>query len=500
MVAAAEVITMTINQIITKVKNNNPQIDEKLLLSAYAFAQRAHGDQKRETGEPFIQHSLHTAFVLAQIKADHHTVIAGILHDIPEDTEYALEDIEREFGQDIAQLVAGVTKLSKIKYRGEERYVESLKKMFLAMSEDLRVILIKFADRLHNLRTLEGLPEKKRLRIARETLEIYAPIAGLLGIWRLKWQMEDICFKYLYPAEFKKIEYKYEVEKKIERTQYIQRVKNILGQKLKTAEITYKIEGRFKHLYSIYQKMQKKDRKFHEIQDVFALRIIVPSVSDCYKTLGIIHALWRPNSNRFKDYIAVPKPNGYRSLHTTVFGLNNQPTEFQIRDREMNEEAHYGIAAHWHYKEKNHEQRKHYKKPHWINDVLNIQRQTEDSDDFISKIKFDLFHDRIFIFSPKGDVFDLPESATPIDFAYIIHTEIGNKATGALVNDKMAALSRPLKSGDIVEIITDKKRKGPNRDWLKFVKTNRARDKIRQAAGQSRLEQIKRLKRIITGT
>ena len=490
---------MTINQIITKVKNNNPQIDEKLLLKAYAFTQRAHGKQKRETGEPFIQHSLHTAFVLAQIKADHYTVIAGILHDIPEDTEYSLEDIEQEFGQEVAQLVAGVTKLSKIKYRGEERYVESLRKMFIAMSADLRVILIKFADRLHNLRTLEGLPEKKQLRIARETLEIYAPIAGLLGIWRLKWQMEDICFKYLYPDEFKKIEYKYEVEKKVERTQYIQRVKNILGQKLKNDKIIYKIEGRFKHLYSIYLKMQKKDRKFHEIQDVFALRIIVDSVSDCYKTLGIIHSLWKPKANRFKDYIAVPKPNGYRSLHTTVFGLDNQPTEFQIRTKEMNEEAHYGIAAHWYYKQRHQGRNKQYKRPHWINDILKIQRQTENSNDFISKIKFDVFHDRIFVFSPKGDVFDLPENATPIDYAYIIHTEIGNKTTGVLINDKMATLDRPLENGDIVEIIIDKKRKGPNRDWLKFVKTNRARDKIKQATSQSRLEQIKKLKKIIPG-
>ncbi len=486
---------MTIKQIINKVKKNNPGADIKLLERAYEFASQAHGSQKRETGEPFIEHSLHTAFLLAQIRADFNTVIAGILHDIPEDTEYSIEEIKAEFGQEVADLVEGVTKLSKIKYRGEERYTESLRKMFLAMSEDLRVILIKFSDRLHNLRTLEALPEKKRHRIAQETLEIYAPIAGLLGIWRFKWQMEDICFKYLYPEEYKKLEYKYEVEKKTERNQYIQKVINILGKKLKETSIDFKIESRFKHLYSIYQKMQKKDRKFHEIHDVFALRVIVPTVSDCYKILGIIHSLWKPKSGRIKDYIAVPKPNGYRSLHTTVFGPENKATEFQIRTQKMHEEAVYGIAAHWHYKQK--DSKKQIKSPRWVTEILNLQRQTDDTNDFINKVKFDIFHDRIFVFSPKGDVFDLPEEATPIDFAYAIHTEVGNKATGALVNDKMASLDRPLKNGDLVEIITDRKRKGPSRDWLKFIKTNRARDKITQATNASRLEQIKRIKNII---
>ncbi len=490
---------MTIKQIINKVIENDPRADTSSLEKAFEFAEIAHGNQKRETGEPYVQHSLHTAFVLAQIKADINTVIAGILHDIPEDTEYTVKNIKEKFGSDVAHLVAGVTKLSKIKYRGEERYIESLKKMFLAMSQDLRVILIKFSDRLHNLRTLEAMPEKKRLRVAKETLEIFAPIAGLLGIWRLKWQMEDICFKYLYPDEFKKLEYKYEVERKLERTQYTQKVKNILGQKFKEANINYKIESRFKHLYSIYQKMQKKDRKFDEIYDVFALRVVVPTISDCYKTLGIIHSLWKPKTNRIKDYIAVPKPNGYRSLHTTVFGPEKKATEFQIRTMEMHEEALYGIAAHWYYKEKKSLPNTSYKEPSWITEIMNIQRKTKDTNDFINKIKFDIFRDRIFVFSPKGDVFDLPEGASPVDFAYTVHTEIGNKITGALINDKMAALNEPLNSGDIVEIIINKKRKGPNRDWLKFVKTSRARDKIKQAAKESKLEQIKRIKNIIPG-
>ncbi len=483
---------MTIEQIINKVKKDQPQIDTDMLRLAYDFALKAHGKQKRRSGEPYIQHTLHTAFLLAQMKADFPTIIAGILHDVPEDTERTLEDIKKNFGQEIATLVEGITKLSKIKYRGVERYRESLRKMFLAMAQDLRVILIKFCDRLHNLRTLDALPPEKRLRIAKETMEIYAPIAGLLGIWRLKWQMEDICFKYLYPHEFKKLEYKYEVEKKLERNQYTQKVKNILGQKLKKAGINYTIENRFKHLYSIYKKMQKKDRKFDEIYDVFALRVIVPNVSECYKTLGIIHTIWKPKSDRIKDYIAVPKPNGYRSLHTTVFGPDNKATEFQIRTQEMHEESLYGIAAHWHYKSQN-ESDGYKQQPVWVKDILNIQRQAKSTNDFINKIKLDVFQNRIFLFSPQGDVFDLPEKSTPIDFAYVVHTEIGNKATGALVNNNMATLDQELKNGDQVEIIIDKNRKGPNRDWLKFVKTNRAKDKIRHSAKKSKFDSIKKI-------
>ncbi|MCK5062034.1 bifunctional (p)ppGpp synthetase/guanosine-3',5'-bis(diphosphate) 3'-pyrophosphohydrolase [Candidatus Parcubacteria bacterium] len=484
---------MTIQQIINKVKSNNPKADIDLLKLAYDFAEQAHDKQKRQTGEPYIQHSLHTAFLLAQIKADINTVIAGILHDVPEDTEKTLKDVEKNFGAEIAGLVEGITKLSKIKYRGVERYRESLRKMFLAMARDLRVILIKFCDRLHNLRTLDALPLEKRTRIARETMEIYAPIAGLLGIWRLKWQMEDICFKYLYPEEFKKLEYKYEVEKKAERNQYSQKIKNILGAALKKEKIKYEIEDRFKHLYSIYKKMQNKNRKFDEIYDVFALRVIAPTISDCYKTMGIIHSIWKPNPDRIKDYIAVPKPNGYRSLHTTVFGLENRATEFQIRTREMHEEALYGIAAHWHYKQKSGSKTSHPSQPRWIQEILRIQRESESTNDFISNLKLNVFHDRIFVFSPQGDAFDLPKNSTPIDFAYIIHTEVGNKATGTLINNKMSSLDQPLKNGDLVEIITEKNRKGPNRDWLKFVRTHRAREKIKQATKSTTMDQLKKM-------
>lgn len=482
---------MTISQIINKIKENDPMADTTMVELAYEFAAKAHKNQKRKTGEPYIEHCLHTAFLLAQIKADVNTITAGILHDIPEDTEYSLESIKKNFGEEIAGLVEGITKLSKIKYRGIERYKESLKRMFLAMAHDIRVILIKFTDRLHNLRTLDALPPEKRKRIARETLEIYAPIAGILGIWRLKWQLEDLCFKYLYPEEFKKIEYKYEVEKKVEQNQYIQKIRNILGQKLLQEKISYKIEGRFKHLYSIFQKMQTKDRKFNEIYDVFALRIIVPSVTDCYKTLGVIHSLWKPKTKKFKDYIAVPKPNGYSSLHTTVFGPEGKATEFQIRTMEMHEMALYGIAAHWHYKAKND---KKYKKqqPDWIKEILDIQKEAKNTNEFIKKIKFDVFKNHIFVFSPQGDVFELPEKSTPVDFAYIVHTDIGNKTVGALVNDKITTLDHSLKNGDLVEILIEKKRKGPNKDWLKFVKTSRARNKIKQYSKKSALDNIKK--------
>ncbi len=478
---------MNISQVINSFKENNPKADTTMIQLAYDFAVKAHASQKRKNGEPYIQHCLHTAFVLAQIKADIETVIAGLLHDIPEDTEYSLSDIEKNFGKTIADLVEGITKLSKIKYRGIERYRESLRKMFLAMAQDLRVILIKFADRLHNLRTLESLPLEKRHRIARETLEIYAPIAGLLGIWRLKWQIEDICFKHLYPEDYKKLAYKYEVEKKLEHNQYIQKIKNMLGAKLREAKIPFNILSRFKHLYSIFLKLQKKDRKFDEIYDVFALRVIVPDIANCYKTLGIIHSLWRPNPGRFKDYIAVPKPNGYQALHTTVHGPEGKSTEFQIRTKEMDEKAKYGIASHWLYKNNSKKQ------PEWIKEILDIQKETDNTHDFIKQIKFDVFHDRIFVFTPKNDVFDLPEGATPIDFAYYVHSNVGNQAVSALVNDKIAPLNQELKNGDLVEIIIEKKRKGPNRDWLKFVKTSTARNKIKQNLKNSMFDNIKKL-------
>jgi GTP pyrophosphokinase len=481
---------MTIERIIKKFLENHPGEDPAILEKAYKFADMAHAGQMRKSGEPYIQHPLHTAYILAEIKADLATVTAGLLHDVPEDTSHDLEEIKKNFGVEVYSLVKGVTKLGKIKYRGIERYRENLKKMFLAMTSDLRVVFIKFCDRLHNLRTLEILPPEKQKRIAQETLEIYAPIAGLLGIGRLKWQMEDICFKYLYPDKFHELEYKYEVEKKVERNRFFQKIKDVLIPKLKEAEVDYEIEARFKHLYSIYRKMQEKDKQFHEIYDVFGLRVIVPTINDCYKVLGIVHTLWKPKPNRFKDYIAVPKPNGYRSLHTTIFGPDGKLAEFQIRTQEMHEESIYGLSAHWYYKSK--KGHPGYQPPVWVKEIVEIQKEITNTNELVKKIKMDIFRDRIFVFSPRGDVFELPEKATPIDFAYAVHSNIGNKACGVIINDKLGHLDQELKNGDLVDIMIEKSRKYPSKDWLKFVKTRRARDRIKQYAKKSTFDSFKR--------
>ena len=481
---------MTIERLIKKAQEINPEIDTEAIIKAYKFAAEAHKGQTRKSGEPYIEHPLHTAFDLVQIRADLSTIIAGILHDVPEDTNYTIDDIKNNFGEEVATLVDGITKLGKIKYRGIERYRENLKKMFLAISDDIRIIYIKFCDRLHNLKTLSVLPENKQQRIARETLEIYAPIAGLLGIWRLKWQMEDICFKYLYPKEYHDIEYKYDIEKKSERNQFFQRTKNILEEELKKTNIDYEITARFKHLYSIWQKMQRKDRKFDEIYDVFALRVVVKNIEDCYKVLGIIHTIWKPLLNRFKDYISVPKPNGYRSLHTTVIGVDNKATEFQIKTEEMHEDSVFGPQSHWSYKNSPDS----HTKPSWVKEILEIQKENQKTADFVKEIKASsLFQDRIFVFSPKGDVIELPGKSTPIDFAYAIHTDIGNKATQALVNEKIVDLSHELKNGDLVEIIIEKNRKSPNSDWLKFVKTKRAKERIKQYSKNKTLDKIRKI-------
>lgn len=478
---------MTIEQVTSRIKELNPAADTSLIELAYQYAEIAHDGQARRSGEPYIQHPLHTAYLLADIKADLATIAAGLLHDVPEDTEYTLLDIKNNFGEEVANLVEGITKLSKIKYRGIERYAESLRKMFIFMASDIRVILIKFCDRLHNLRTLDAVPSEKQLRIAQESLEIYAPIAGLLGIYRLKWQIEDLCFKYLYPEEFDKLQYKYEVEQKAERNQFIQRTKEILEAELTKSEIDHDISGRFKHLYSIWKKMQSKDRRFDEIQDVFALRVVVPTIADCYRTLGLIHSIWKPKISRFKDYIGVPKPNGYRSLHTTVFGIDGKATEFQIRTKEMQEEASYGVAGHIYYKTGDFT-----KQPRWIKEIMDLQKSLENNQDFIKQVKFEVFRDRIFAMSPKGDVYDLPTGATAIDFAYAVHSEVGDHCASVIINDRISPLDTVLKSGDIVEVIIDKKRKGPSRDWLKFVKTSRARNKIKHFVNISRFEQLKR--------
>ncbi|NCF74935.1 MAG: RelA/SpoT family protein [Xanthomonadaceae bacterium] len=464
------------DKLLKTIKKNNPNSDLDMVRLAYDFAKKAHQGQKRMSGEPYIYHSLATAQTLAEIKTDIATIIAGILHDVPEDTDVKLEEIKKNFGGEIEKLVEGITKLGKVKYRGIDRYVENLKKMFIAAAQDPRVMVIKFADRLHNLKTLNYLPEHKQKRIVEETLKIYAPIAGLLGVWRLRWQLEDLCFKYLDNKNYKKLKEKYEIKQQKERTRLINKVKKIISKETKKDNIEYEINGRFKHLYSIWQKMQNKQKKFNEIYDVFAMRILVNSISDCYKMLGVIHTLWKPKKGRFKDFISTPKPNGYRALHTTVFGPEKKLIEFQIRTKQMHEEAIFGIASHWRYKNPTQPYSK------WMDDVLRIQRNAKNSKDYMKKLKFDIFNDRIFVFTPKGDVVDLPIGATPVDFAYQVHTEIGNKCVNAIVNEKIERLDTKLKNGDLVEIITEKNRKGPNIDWLKFVKTSIAKNNIKKYA------------------
>lgn len=462
-----------------KILNTNyPNEDIKVVIKAFQFASEAHRGQKRRTGEDYIYHSLATACRLAKMKMDLPTVAAGLLHDVPEDTDFTFDDIKKNFGSEIYNLVRGVTKLGTLKYRGMERYAENLRKMFLAMSKDLRVIIIKLADRLHNMQTLEGVREEKRLRIAQETLEIFAPIANRLGMFRIKTQLEDLAFPYVYQEEYKWVKDLVQDRLKSE-TKYIAKIQKIAAKELSHANIDHvKIFGRVKNMYSIYQKLLRKGRDINKIYDLIALRIIVKDVADCYSALGIIHKKWTPLKGRVKDYIAQPKPNGYQSLHTSVFTEFGKVAEFQIRSQAMDEEAEYGIAAHSKYKEIGRLGRKK-QNPKWLDQLLEIQKTITDNTEFIKHIKNDLFLNQIFVFTPKGDVIELPENSTPLDFAYHIHTDIGKQCVGAKINDNITSLDSTLKSGDVVEILIDKKRKTPNPDWLNMVVTQGAKNRIR---------------------
>jgi len=480
-----------IQKLLQTIKAYHPKADLEMVQLAYDFATEAHKGQKRLNGEDYITHPLATAQKLAEMKLGIPIIIAGLLHDIPEETKITLKEIEKNFGKDVASMIEGITKLGKIKYRGIERYIENLRKMFLAMARDLRVIIIKFADRLHNLQTLEALPPHKRLRIAQETLEIYAPIANRLGIGELKGALEDEAFKYVYPEEYKWVKnlIKDRLEKKEE---YLKKIIKIIKNELTKEGIKYlSIHGRTKHLFSFYRKLLKYDRDVNLIYDLIAVRIIVKNVSDCYATLGIIHKKWKPLKGRIKDYIAQPKPNGYRSLHTTVFCEDGEIIEIQIRTKEMHEEAEFGIASHWQYDESGKESRLITKKLKWVEELTKWQKEIQENQKYLEELKIDVFRDRIFVFTPKGDVIDLPEDSTPIDFAYHVHTDLGNKCVGAIVNDQMASLDTKLNSGDVVKILIDKNRKGPSSDWLKFVKTSMARQKIKsQIKHESKVKQI----------
>lgn len=456
--------------------------DIETLRRAFELANKAHEGEVRLTGHPVITHPLAVAYRLAEMGLHLNVVIAGVLHDVVEDSSVSIEDLKDQFGNDIAGLVEAVTKLKQgINYKGAERYAENMRKMFLAMASDVRVVFMKFADRLHNLETLYGQPKHKQERIARESLEIYAPIAGRLGMSEIKGELEDGAFAYLQPKEFERIKNIMDIKIR-EKGAYVSRIIDSVEKFLVGTSIEdFQVHGRIKRLYSLYKKLNKYQGDLSKIYDLIAVRVIVSDVEECYLTLGLIHQHWRPVPGRIKDYIAQPKPNGYQSLHTTVFTDNGEIVEFQIRTLEMHELAEYGVASHWRYKEGTN---KPLRNTRWMEELAQIQKELQSKKDFMEQLevmKIDVFKDRIFVFTPQGDVIDLPEGATPVDFAYAIHTEVGNKCTAARVNEVMRNLDTTLQSGDIVEVITDKNRRGPNPDWLKFAKTRHARNKIKDS-------------------
>lgn len=468
---------MTIRKLLHTIEKYQPDADLEMVQLAYEFAKNAHAGQKRATGADYIQHSLGTAQNLADMELSTPMIIAGLLHDVPEDTDYTLEDVKQEFGEDVYQIVKGITKLSNIKYRGMERYVENLRKMFIAMAEDIRVVLVKFADRLNNLQTLYALPANKQKRIALESLEIYAPIANRLGIGELQSKIEDTAFKYSYPEEYSWVEQLVKKRSPIKQKTLTGMIKKVRTRLRKENVEFIDIYGRNKHYYSLYRKLLRFNRDINQIYDLVAMRIIVKNVADCYAVLGIIHNLWKPVKGRIKDYIAQPKPNGYQSLHTAVFGDNNEIVEFQIRTEQMAEQAEYGVAAHWNYKEEN-KKKKPLREVEWVSELVKWVKEVKDNEHFLEGVKIDVFQNRIFVFTPQGDVIDLPEGATPVDFAYNIHSDIGDKTSRSLINNTQVSLDTKLKNGDMVQIVTDKNRKGPNPEWLKFVKTRVARSRI----------------------
>lgn len=471
---------MPIKKLLEKVKSYYPEANLALIADAYQFAAEAHQGQWRNSGEPYIQHPLRVAYLLAELELDAVSIAAGLLHDVVEDTPVTLEEIEKRFGPEVSLLVDGVTKLSRIEYRSkEEQQAENLRKMFLAMAKDIRVILIKLADRLHNMQTLKHHSPVKQREVAQETIEIYAPLAHRLGIFRFKWELEDLALRYLEPDRY------YELVEKIaarrqEREEYINQVAERLKKQLTAVGIKADIAGRPKNFYSIYQKMVKQGKDLSEIFDLIAIRVIVDSVKDCYGALGIVHTLWKPIPGRFKDYIAMPKPNMYQSLHTTVIGPRGEPFEIQIRTWEMHRTAEYGIAAHWLYKEGGRLDKDFDAKIAWLRQLLEWQLELRDAHEFMESLKIDLFSDTVFVFTPKGDVIELPAGAVPIDFAYRVHSEIGHRCVGAKVNGRIVPLDYRLNNGDIVEIITSKQASGPSRDWLNIVKTSQAKARIRQ--------------------
>lgn len=466
-------------EIINLIEGGVSKEDEILIEKAYHFSMRAHEGQKRMSGEPYFLHVFETAKILAKLGMDAKTISAGLMHDVLEDTEITEEEMQKEFGDEIVYLVKGVTKLGTLKYRGHERHVESLRKFFVAIANDLRVVIIKFADRLHNLKTLEHVREDKRARIALESIQIYAPLANRLGMGKLKSEIEDSAFPYAYPKEYKKVSDLLE-EKKEEFAENLEKIKNTLKEELDKNNISFEeVSHRVKTKYSLWKKLERYDMDLEKIHDIIALRVVVNNLEDCYRVLGLIHSIWKPMLGRIKDYISLPKPNGYKSLHTTVFTGKTGIAEIQIRTKEMHAEAAYGIAAHFAYKENCQEKiKKDKNKFDWIEELKELNYNPNKPQTFFDNLKTDFFSDRIFILTPKGDVVDLPENSSPIDFAYAIHSDIGDHIFGVKVNNKMVQIYSTLKNGDIVEIIT-KKDSHPTSKWLDYIKTNTARKNIR---------------------
>lgn len=480
---------MTMQEYLERIRSVNKNVNIETLEKAYIYAEKAHEGQLRKSGEPFFIHPVAVSIIVAELEVDSDTIVACLLHDTVEDTDVTFEDVEREFGLSVAQLVDGVTKLTKMHYETKkEIQVENLRKMFLAMAKDIRVILIKLVDRLHNMRTLKYQSELKKHEKALETLEIYVPIAHRLGIFKIKSELEDLCLLYLEPEVY------YDLSKKInkklsERKSYIDSVISQISTKLDDADIDYEIYGRPKNFYSIYKKIRFQDKEFSEIYDITAIRILVDTVKDCYASLGIVHTMWKPMPGRFKDYIAMPKPNMYRSLHTTLMGKEGEPFEVQIRTHEMHRVSEYGIAAHFNYKESKKSKDAIDEKLVWLRQMMEWQGDIDNPEEFMDSLKIDILNHQVFVFTPQSKVVELPQGSTPVDFAYKIHTEVGNKCVGAKVNGRIVPLNFKLSNGEIVEVLTQKNSNGPSRDWLNFVKSTQAKNKIKHWFKKERREE-----------